>query len=128
MNTMTQNTFSRIGEELAAKYLLGKGYELLCKNFRIKNGEIDLIMRTHELLVFIEVKTRRYHSIDAALQNITYTKRRHISTAAQEYINRNPEYAKLQTRFDIVLAFYQDSSNTFSIKHFPDAFYPVFGK
>lgn len=125
---MTQNTFSRIGEELAANFLLGKGYELLCKNFRIKNGEIDLIMRTHELLVFIEVKTRRYHSIDAALQNITYAKRRHISTAAQEYINRNPEYAKLQTRFDIVLAFYQDSSNTFSIKHFPDAFYPVFGR
>lgn len=106
--------------------MLGKGYELVCKNFRIKNGEIDLIMRTQELLVFIEVKTRRYHSINAALQNITYTKRRHISTAAQEYINRNPEYAKLQTRFDIVLAFYQEGTNTFSIKHFPNAFYPVF--
>jgi len=126
MDSITKNAFFRIGEDNAAKYLLGKGYELLCKNFRIKNGEIDIITRNQSHLIFVEVKTRRYHSIDAALQTITWTKRRNISRAAQEYINRNPDYAKLQTRFDIVLVFYEERSNSFSVKHFPDAFYPVF--
>lgn len=119
-------TLARMGEQLACNYLQSKGYELVCKNFRIKNGEIDLIMRHHNLLAFIEVKTRRFHSIDAALQSVNYTKRKRISKTAIEYINRNPDFGKLQTRFDIILLFYNSKHNSFSIKYFPDAFYPVF--
>ena len=128
MDRITQNAFFHIGEDIAAKFLLNKGYELLCKNFRIRNGEIDIIMRSDTHLIFVEVKTRRFHSIDAALQTVTWTKRRNISRTAQEYINQNPDYAKLQTRFDIVLVFYDEASNSFSVKHFPDAFYPVFDR
>ncbi|HNZ07454.1 MAG: YraN family protein [Candidatus Cloacimonetes bacterium] len=128
MDRITQNAFFHIGEDIAAKFLLNKGYELLCKNFRIRNGEIDIIMRSDTHLIFVEVKTRRFHSIDAALQTVTWTKRRNISRTAQEYINQNPDYAKLQTRFDIVLVFYEQASNSFSVKHFPDAFYPVFDR
>ncbi len=126
MDKMTLTQLSRMGEELAAKHLTTKGYELLCKNFRIKNGEIDLIMRTDTHLVFVEVKTRRFHSIDAALQTVNYRKRLHISKTALVYINRNPDFAKLQTRFDIVVVFYDERTNTYGINHFPDAFYPVF--
>ena len=128
MDRITQNAFFHIGEDIAAKFLLNKGYELLCKNFRIRNGEIDIIMRSDTHLIFVEVKTRRFQSIDAALQTVTWTKRRNISRTAQEYINRNPDYAKLQTRFDIVLVFYEQASNSFSVNHFPDAFYPVFDR
>ncbi|NLK49443.1 MAG: YraN family protein [Candidatus Cloacimonetes bacterium] len=119
-------SLARTGENLAAKYLLNKGYTLKCKNFRSKTGEIDLIMQDNQHLVFIEVKTRRYHSIDAALENINYTKRKRISQTAVQYINQNPKYGKLQTRFDIVVLIYDEYTNTFSIKHLPDAFHPVF--
>ncbi|HAN41449.1 MAG TPA: YraN family protein [Candidatus Cloacimonetes bacterium] len=117
---------SRLGEELAAKYLVSKGYTLLSKNFRTKNGEIDIIVHNDTHLVFVEVKTRRFHSIDAALQTITRRKRYHITQAALVYINQSPNFVKHESRFDIILVFEDKRTNTFSIKHFPDAFHPVF--
>lgn len=68
---------SRLGEELAAKYLVSKGYTLLSKNFRTKNGEIDIIVHNDTHLVFVEVKTpiplyRRRLANDNSSQEISH--------------------------------------------------------
>jgi putative endonuclease len=126
MENMSTKDLFHIGEELAAKYLTGKGYNILCKNFRIKGGEIDIIAIDGETLVFVEVKTRSWHSMRSALDNITYTKQVLITRTATEYINRNPEISKLGTRFDVLILFYSRETNSFGIKHFENAFLPVF--
>lgn len=126
MELMTTNDLFHIGESLAAKYLIGKGYTILCNNFRIKGGEIDLIALDGKTLVFAEVKTRSWHSIQAALDNISRTKQARITRTAMEYIKRNPEYGKFGTRFDVLVLLYSKATETFNISHFEDAFIPVF--
>ncbi len=125
MENMSTKDLFHIGEELAAKYLTGKGYSMLCKNFRIKGGEIDIIALDGDTLVFVEVKTRSYHSISAALENVNYTKQLRISRTAVEYINRDPQLGKYHTRFDIVVVLYCAKTNTLEVKHFPNAFLPI---
>ncbi|WP_306415995.1 YraN family protein [Fulvivirga ulvae] len=60
MNNKAQT--GKDGEQRAAEYLMGKGYELLERNYRYKRSEIDIIIKKEQLLVFVEVKTRSYSS------------------------------------------------------------------
>ena len=53
-----KQTEGRTGEDMATEYLSKKGYIIICKNFRCFQGEIDIVARDKEYLVFIEVKTR----------------------------------------------------------------------
>ncbi len=53
------NRIGQQGEEIAAQYLSAKGYEIVVKNYRTRNGEIDLIVRDDQKLIFVEVKTLR---------------------------------------------------------------------
>ncbi|MBW6513565.1 MAG: YraN family protein [Candidatus Syntrophosphaera sp.] len=113
------------GEDLAAKYLISKGYAILHRNFRADTGEIDIVAQNEENLVFVEVKTRSKHSIRQALMNIGYTKQRRISTTAQRYIILHPEYVKPKIRFDIIILLYFGDTDTYKLEHLEDAFVPV---
>jgi len=66
--------FSRIGEDLAARYLVTNGYSVVCRNFRKRCGEIDLIVEKDQHLIFCEVKTRTSHSIESALSSVSFSK------------------------------------------------------
>ena len=55
----TRVGIGRGGEAMAEEFLRAKGYRLLARRFRLRNGEIDLVMRDRETIVFIEVRTRR---------------------------------------------------------------------
>ena len=123
-NYSTQDLAS-IGEELSAKYLERQGYLLLCRNFRCRQGEIDLIVEKDQQLIFVEVKTRSYHSITSAVENIHYRKQQRISRTAQTYLNQNPDYGKYNTRFDAIIVLHDKRDETFKIHHFEDAFLPV---
>lgn len=128
MGLMTTNDLYHVGEKLAANYLTGKGYTVLCTNFRIKGGEIDIIALDRGTLVFAEVKTRSFHSINAALENVSHTKQVRITRTAVEYISRNQEYGNLNTRFDVLVLLYSKVTGTFKITHLQDAFLPVYDK
>lgn len=122
-----QNTVElfHTGEDLAAIYLTRKGYEIVCKNFRTKLGEIDLIVQNKDNLVFVEVKTRSKHSMKQALMSISYTKQKRISLTAQRYITQNPDCVKPKIRFDIVVLLHYPDTNSFKIEHLENAFVPV---
>lgn len=124
MNRYSRPEFSQIGEDLAARYLVNNGYTVICRNFRKKYGEIDIIVEKDQHLVFCEVKTRTSHSIDMALASISTTKQRRISRAAQLYINENPQFANYIFRFDVLLVFYYENTDTFKVIHYEDAFWP----
>jgi len=56
---MEKKRSGRIGEEIACSYLAGKGFNILATNFYCRTGELDIVARDHESLVFVEVKCRR---------------------------------------------------------------------
>ena len=59
------------GEDIAARFLLEKGLALIARNFRDKFGEIDIIAKDRETLVFVEVKTRRSHRFGLPQEAVT---------------------------------------------------------
>jgi putative endonuclease len=114
------------GEDLAAMFLTGKGFTILCRNFRMESGEIDIVAQQDDNLVFVEVKTRSKHSIRQALMNVNYTKQKRISLAAQRYVIQHPDCVKARIRFDIVILLYFCDTDTYKVEHLEDAFTPVF--
>ena len=88
-------------EAYAAAYLIAKGYRILAKRFRTPYGEIDLVARRRNLLVFVEVKARA--SLDDAAYAVTLRQQRRIIDAAQAWPMAHPEHAEFDLRFDAVL-------------------------
>ena len=78
----------RVGEDAALAHLAAHGLVLVERNFRCKGGEIDLIMRERDALVFIEVRQRAGTSHGGAAASVTPAKRRRIIVAAQVYLLR----------------------------------------
>lgn len=124
-DTFKQN-LARTGESLASDYLVTNGYKVLCKNFRVKHEEIDLIVEKDQQLIFVEVKTRSYHSIQSALENVSFKKQRHISNVAQIYCKQNSQFSKHNTRFDVIVVLFDKATDSYNVHHFVDAFMPVF--
>ena len=87
-------------ESRAAAYLMAKGYRILAKRFRTPYGEIDLVARKRNLLVFIEVKARA--SLDEAAYAVTPRQQQRIN-AAQGWLMAHPEHAEFDMRFDAML-------------------------
>ena len=92
------------GEAAAAGYLAAKGYVILAQNFRAYGGEIDIVAKDGEYIVFIEVKYRRQTAYGRPIEAITEKKRRAMIAAAYGYLAKNgrgDEYC----RFDVVEVF-----------------------
>jgi putative endonuclease len=92
----------RAGEAAAASYLEEKGLEILERNFRVKSGEVDLIAREGETLVFVEVKTWSSMGIDALEQGLNEKKQRRIIETAKYFLASHREYRYMAVRFDVV--------------------------
>ena len=78
----------RVGEDDALAHLQQHGLALLQRNFRCKGGEIDLVMRDHATLVFVEVRTRAIGRHGGAVASVTAAKQRRLIIAAQIYLQR----------------------------------------
>ena len=88
-------------ESRAAAYLMAKGYRILAKRFRTPYGEIDLVARKRNMIVFIEVKARA--SLDDAAYAVTPRQQARIIDAAQGWLMAHPEHAEYELRFDAML-------------------------
>lgn len=91
----------RRAERLAAWWLRLTGYRILAQDFRSPVGEIDLVARRGGILAIVEVKRRS--RLDSAGEAVTPRQQRRIRRAAELYIQRHPELAGLQPRFDALL-------------------------
>jgi len=105
------------GEDFAVSYLLEHNYSILSRNFRYKRSEIDIIARKENLLVFVEVKTRRNYKFGFPEASVDSHKMEMIHMGAEAYM----EEIKWRNdiRFDVIAILY---GNTPEIKHFKDAF------
>jgi len=89
------------GEVEAANYLKKEGYQILCKNFRCKQGEIDIIARDKKDIVFVEVKTRTSFKYGEAKEAVNKEKQKHIYEAARYYLYKN-KMEECYTRIDVI--------------------------
>lgn len=105
---MTNLKIGNYGEDLACKYLEEQGYELLERNFRIRGGEIDIIARDEEFLVFVEVKTRYSHDYGHPAEALTYYKIKALLKTSQFYLQKIG-WGNKQYRLDAVLVDFANS-------------------
>jgi len=108
------------GEHYVAKYLKKKGYQILDKNYRCKLGEIDIIARDGEELVFIEVKTRSGLSHGSPAAAVDVRKQRQISRTAQWYLAEQTLFDS-PARFDVICLLFDDTRQL-TVEHISNAF------
>lgn len=92
----------RAAEDAALRFLEARGFALLARNYRCRLGEIDLVMRDGESLVFVEVRARRSPSHGGAAASIGHAKRRRLVAAARHFLMTHPGAASMPARFDVV--------------------------
>jgi putative endonuclease len=108
----------QIAEELAARFLEDRGLTVLARNYRCRGGEVDLICREKQVLVFVEVRLRRNANYGGAAASITSGKQRRIILAAQHYLAAQPG-REPDCRFDCILL---DGLSAAAIEWLCDAF------
>ena len=87
-------------ERLACSYLQENGLRLLARNYRCRRGEIDLVMREADTLVFVEVRFRRSSRFGTPAESVDIHKQRRLTAAAAHYLQHNP--SNLPCRFDVI--------------------------
>ena len=87
-------------EWLAAAALVLKGFRIVARRYRTKLGEIDLIARRGDLVLIVEVKARK--TLMEAMEAVAYESERRIEGAADLWLTRQRDFAKLSMRFDMV--------------------------
>ena len=107
-----------IAEQIAIYALRLKGYRILAQRYKTRYGEIDIIARHKNAIVFIEVKARQGE--DEALSAVTHKMKTRIENAARDYISRNPVVQELSVRFDFIAI-----SPPFFFRHLDNAWRPA---
>ncbi len=100
--TKERQQLGRSGEDLALAFLVQKGYEPVARNYRFRGGELDLVMRDGDTLVFIEVRTK--HAVDhgTPLETVDFKKRRQIERTARYFLAREKIADDVCCRFDVI--------------------------
>lgn len=86
-----QVAIGKWGEAVAGDYLRARGYEILACNARTPYGELDLVARQGETIVFVEVKTRTNLAFGLPEEAVTVRKRAHLLDSAAHYLQTHPE-------------------------------------
>ena len=89
------------GERVAAAHLEAKGYRIRARNFRCREGEIDIVAEDGDCLVFVEVRTRRGDAFGTPAESVTAAKERRLLTVARAYLQEHPDVPANQ-RIDVV--------------------------
>ncbi len=107
------------GETIAANYLKKHGYQIMARNFYTRYGELDIICKKGQALIFVEVKTRRSASYGTPEEAVTPRKIEHLKKAAYIYLEQHQEFFK-ELRFDVIGILMQ--GDNIKINHINNAF------
>jgi putative endonuclease len=92
----------RQAEQLAVTYLQQHGLRMVTSNYHCRHGEIDLIMRDAEALVFVEVRYRRDSAHGHGFDSIDHYKQQRLWRTAEHYIAKHPKWMNRPCRFDVI--------------------------
>lgn len=112
--------FGRRAEEVACDFLRGRGYLVVCRNYRSPYGELDLVVRRGEMVVFVEVKGRTIPAFRRPSEAVDWRKRRRIARAALHYL----EFSEVEGsyRFDVVEVWFDPGRGDWYLEHLEDVF------
>ena len=99
---MTTHSQGAEAERQAESFLASQGFSTLARNFRAKTGEIDLIVTSGDLLVFVEVRMRRNPGYGSGADSVTITKQRKIINTAKLFLQRQKQIHWQAFRFDVI--------------------------
>ena len=85
---MKRRETGMLGEKIARDFLGKNGYEIVISNFRCPDGEMDIIARQRDTLVFIEVRTKTYRGFGSPEESITASKKEKLRTVAEYYLQQ----------------------------------------
>jgi len=108
-----------MGEDRAVDFLTRKGYSILARNYRFEHGEIDIIARDGDELVFVEVKTRRSIRFGTPEDAVSDHKRKQLRKTAEGYLFQN-DIEDVACRFDVIAV--QLMGKEYEIRHYDHAF------
>jgi len=107
------------GEEIAAEFLAGQGFKILQANYHTPHGEIDLIAKKENLIVFVEVKTRTNLSFGYPEDAVNDLKKSHLFNSVQYYLQKN-ETINDEMRVDVLSILARSGSAAPEIEWFKD--------
>ena len=116
----THNELGKEGEEEAVRFLIGKGYMILHRNWRSGKFELDIVAQQHDECIIVEVKTRRNTLFGTPETAVDNRKIRRIVSSANAYLLKYG--IDMNVRFDIITV--TGTHKPFHIEHIKDAFYP----
>lgn len=114
------NELGKLGEKLAARYLLYHGYTILASDWHYGHKDLDLVCAKDGVTVFVEVKTRATDNYGSPAEAVDARKIRNLIQSAQSYMVRHNIDGRI--RFDVVTVV--GTAEPFQITHLPDAFNP----
>lgn len=106
------------GEQVATSYLLGLGWMVLARNWRGARGELDIIARDGDVLVFVEVKSRQNAPAEEAFMQVSQRKQAALIRTAEDYLNAH-DLAEIQWRIDVIAVIFGRGAPL--IEHVQDA-------
>ncbi|NLY89355.1 MAG: YraN family protein [Firmicutes bacterium] len=124
---MQQKEIGNYGESLAGKILEQKGYVILDRNFRTRYGEVDLVAKEGEVLVFVEVKARRSMNYGSGAEAVTRVKQQRLIRTALHYMFRRG-WQNRPCRFDLLELNLDQEGKLLSYQLLQNAFVPERGK
>jgi len=107
-------------EERACRHLEGAGMTIVERNFRARRGEIDIVARKGDVLVFVEVRSREVPGFGTPEESVTPAKRRRIVGAARHYLSTVPPSSWREARFDVIAI--EGSGDAAALRHYQAAF------
>lgn len=109
-----------LGEKNVVKYLKKHKFKIVERNFVSRFGEIDIIAKNKEFLVFVEVKTRKENSLVSGVCAVDSKKQQKIILTAEYYLSQNE--TALQPRFDVAEVIYTKDTIKYQINYIENAF------
>jgi len=106
----------RLGEDLAVRYLRELGYQILTTNYRCRHGEVDIVAREGEEVVFVEVRTRRSQAFGTPQESLTRSKMRRLVATSQDYL-QGYGGSDVDWRIDLVSVRLNESNQLEDIDH-----------
>lgn len=100
--TTARQDLGKSGEDLAVAELGRRGYAIVARRYRTRHGEIDVVARDGDELVFVEVRRRSGEMCGAAAESVTRNKQRRVARMAADYLSRHGLYDRCAVRFDVV--------------------------
>ncbi len=118
--TRARRDLGDFGERVAEAHLKANGYRIRERNFRIREGEVDIIAERGGTLVFAEVRTRRGAALGSAAESVTATKAARILAAAQAYVQAT-DGCPADQRIDVIALSLAPDGRVLSLEHIEGA-------